>query len=118
MISRREFIAGSVALAVASSVSGKLLPETESIFVNDIHSQLNSTRVQKILKPRSLEDVQNIVRTARKDRKVLSVAGGRRAMGGQQFGTDGLLSDIKNLCRSTRIDHVQDRQEAGAANAS
>ena len=95
MISRREFIAGSVALAVASSVSGKLLPETESIFVNDIHSQLNSTRVQKILKPRSLEDVQNIVRTARKDRKVLSVAGGRHAMGGQQFGTDALLIDIR-----------------------
>src|SRR3989442_15938840 len=90
MISRREFVAGSVALAVASSVSGKLLPETESIFVNDIHSQLNSTRVQKILKPRSLEDVQNIVRTARKDRKVLSVSGWRPARGGEDLGTVAL----------------------------
>ncbi len=114
MISRREFIAGSVALAVASSVSGKLLPETESIFVNDIHSQLNSTRVQKILKPRSLEDVQNIVRTARKDRKVLSVAGGRHAMGGQQFGTDALLIDIRKLCRVIRLDREHGILEAEA----
>src|SRR5947209_8480407 len=114
MISRREFIAGSVALADASSVSGKLLPETESIFVNDIHSQLNSTRVQKILKPRSLEDVQNIVRTARKDRKVLSVAGGRHAMGGQQFGTDALLIDIRKLCRVIRLDREHGILEADA----
>src|SRR5438552_15695931 len=114
MISRREFIAGSVALAVASSVSGKLLPETASLFVNDIHSQLNSTRVQKILKPRSVEDVQNIVRTARKDRKVLSVAGGRHAMGGQQFGTDALLIDIRKLCRVIRLDREHGILEAEA----
>jgi len=114
MISRREFVAGSVALAVASSVSGKLLPETESIFVNDIHSQLNSTRVQKILKPRSLEDVQNIVRTARKDRMVLSVAGGRHAMGGQQFGTDALLIDIRKLSRVIRLDRERGILEAEA----
>jgi hypothetical protein len=40
MISRREFMAGSVALA-ASSASTRLAPEPESIWVNDIHSQLN-----------------------------------------------------------------------------
>src|SRR5229473_7521739 len=73
MISRREFMAGSVALAVASSASGRLTPEPESILVNDIHSQLNSTRVLGILQPRFLEDVQSIVRSARKDRKIISV---------------------------------------------
>src|SRR3979490_1990044 len=104
MISRREFVAGSVATLVASSASGRLAPEPESILVNDIHSQLNSTRVQGISQPRSLEDVQSIVRTARKDRKVISVAGGRHAMGGQQFGTDTLLIDTRKLSRVVNLD--------------
>jgi FAD/FMN-containing dehydrogenase len=90
MISRREFIAGSVAFAITSRASRSDGSETGSLFVNDIHSQLNFTRVQAILDPRSLDDVQTIVRTARKNRKVISVAGGRHAMGGQQFGTDTL----------------------------
>jgi FAD/FMN-containing dehydrogenase len=102
MISRREFIAGSVALLSASSASSR--PEPEPIPVNDIHSQLNSTRVLEILQPRSLEDVQRIVRTARKDRKLISVAGGRHAMGGQQFGTDTLLIDARKLSRVLNLD--------------
>src|SRR5258707_11992988 len=103
MISRRGFMAGSVALD-ASSASKRLTPEPESILVNDIHSQLNPTRVLGISQPRSLEDVQSLVRTARKDRKLISVAGGRHAMGGQQFGTDTLLLDIRKLSRVLELD--------------
>src|ERR1700674_4096600 len=104
MISRREFMAGSVAFAVASSASTGLIAEPKSILVNDIHSQLNSTRVLGISQPRSLADVQSIVRTARKGRNVISVAGGRHAMGGQQFGTDTLLIDIRKLNRVLNLD--------------
>ncbi len=104
MISRREFMAGSVALVFSSSASGRPAPEPESTLVNDIHSQLNSTRVSDVLQPRSLEDVQHIVRTARKDRKAISVAGGRHAMGGQQFGTDTLLIDSRKLSRALHLD--------------
>src|SRR5258708_23777690 len=104
MISRREFLAGSTALVVASSASRRLAPEPESILVNDVHSQLNSTRVLGISRPRSLEDVRSIIRAARKDRKVISVAGGRHAMGGQQFGTDTLLIDIRKLSRVLNLD--------------
>src|SRR5882672_8050611 len=103
MISRREFMAGSVALA-ASSASKRLAPEPESILVNDIHSQLNPTRVLGISQPRSLEEVQSIIRSARRDRKVISVAGGRHAMGGQQFGTDTLLMDMRKLSRMLQLD--------------
>jgi FAD/FMN-containing dehydrogenase len=103
MISRREFMAGSVALA-ASSASKRLAPEPESILVNDIHSQLNATRVLGISQPRSLEDVQSIVRSARKDRRVISVSGGRHAMGGQQFGTDAMLIDVRKLDRVLNLD--------------
>jgi FAD/FMN-containing dehydrogenase len=104
MLSRREFMAGAVALAAASSTPRRSAPEPESILVNDIHSQLNSTRVLGISQPRSLEDVQSLVRTARRDGKVISVAGGRHAMGGQQFGTDALLIDIRKLSRVLNLD--------------
>src|SRR6267378_2200730 len=114
MISRREFMAGSVALVIASSASSRPAPEPESILVNDIHSQLNSTRVQGISQPRSLEDVQSIVRTARKDRKVISVAGGRHAMGGQQFGTDTLLIDTRKLNRVLNLDRKRGIMEVEA----
>jgi FAD/FMN-containing dehydrogenase len=60
--------------------------------------------VLEILQPRSLEDVQSIIRSARKDRKVISVAGGRHAMGGQQFGTDTLLIDIRKVSRVLNLD--------------
>jgi FAD/FMN-containing dehydrogenase len=103
MISRREFMAGSVALA-ASRAATRLAPDPESIWVNDIHSQLNPTRVLGISQPRSLEDVQSLVRAARKDRKAISVAGGRHAMGGQQFGTDTLLIDIRKMSRVLNLD--------------
>src|SRR6266853_6143384 len=103
MISRRDFMVGSVALAISSCASARAA-EHEPILVNDIHSPLNSTRVLKILQPRSLADVQSIVRTARKDRKSISVAGGRHAMGGQQFGTDTLLVDIRKLSRVLNLD--------------
>ena len=103
MISRREFMAGSVALAT-SSASKRPAPEPESILVNDIHSQLNPTRVLGISQPRSLEDVQSIVRSARKDRRVISVSGGRHAMGGQQFGAGDMLMDVRKLDRVLNLD--------------
>jgi FAD/FMN-containing dehydrogenase len=112
MISRREFMAGSVALVVASNASRRTEPE--SILVNDIHSQLNATRVLGISQPRSLEEVQRFVRAARKDRKVISVAGARHAMGGQQFGTDTLLLDTRKLSRVVRLDHEKGILEAEA----
>jgi FAD/FMN-containing dehydrogenase len=114
MISRRQFMAGSLALAYVSKAARKPAPATESILVNDVHSQLNPTRVLRILQPRSLEEVQSIVRSARKDRKAISVAGGRHAMGGQQFGTDTLLMDIRKLSRVLRLDREKGILEAEA----
>jgi len=95
---------GSAAILVSSRALRNVAVEPESIRVNDIHSQLNSTRVLEIAQPQSLEDVQSIVRTARKDRKAISVAGGRHAMGGQQFGTNTLLIDVRKLSRTLDLD--------------
>ncbi len=101
MISRREFVAGSLAFAIASRAKK---PDPDRIVVNDVHSQLNSTHVLDVLEPRSLQEVQAIVRTAHKDGKQISVAGGRHAMGGQQFGTDTLLIDIRKMNRVLHLD--------------
>jgi len=57
-----------------------------------------------VAKPRSVADVQRIVRAARRERTVISVAGGRHAMGGQQFGTDTLLIDSRDLNRVVGLD--------------
>jgi len=103
MISRREFMASSIAFLAGSS-AGASAAEPESVLVNDVHSQLNPTRVLGVLQPRSLAEVQSIVRGARKDRKAISVAGGRHAMGGQEFGTDTLLIDIRKLNRTLNLD--------------
>jgi FAD/FMN-containing dehydrogenase len=114
MISRREFMAGSIAFLAGASADRALAAESESILVNDVHSQLNPTRVLAISQPRSMEEVQNIVLRARKDRKVISVAGGRHAMGGQQFGADTLLIDIRQLNRVLHLDRKKGILEVDA----
>src|ERR1700730_8598889 len=83
-IHRRDFLkaAGLVALppawpAMARDASGAL--------VNDIHSQLNSTHVARIVPIDSLTALQDAVRQAAGDRTAICIAGGRHAMGGQQF---------------------------------
>jgi FAD/FMN-containing dehydrogenase len=103
MISRRDFLLGSAAV-MASSRAFARLPGPDKFLVNDIHSQLNPTQVLQILRPKSFEDVQSMVRIARRDRRAISVAGGRHAMGGQQFGSDTLLIDIRTLNKIISLD--------------
>ena len=99
MLSRRQFITASTAFLVSGVVSDRLGASLESAEVNDVHSQLNPTRVLKILQPRSPEDVRDIIRTAQKGRRAISICGGRHAMGGQEFGTDTALIDVRKLNR-------------------
>jgi FAD/FMN-containing dehydrogenase len=89
----------STAFLVSGIASSKLRASPESAEVNDVHSQLNPTRVSEILQPRSPQDVREIIRTAQRNRKTISICGGRHAMGGQQFGTDTTLIDVRNLNR-------------------
>jgi FAD/FMN-containing dehydrogenase len=99
MLSRRQFMTASSAFLVSEVVSNTPGASRESAEVNDVHSQLNSTHVSEILQPRSLEDVRDIIGTARKNRKSISICGGRHAMGGQEFGTDTTLIDVRKLNR-------------------
>jgi FAD/FMN-containing dehydrogenase len=72
----------------------RLSPVTRGQTVNDIHSQLNPTRVRAVIQPDSVEALQAEVRRARAEGRAVCVAGGRHAMGGQQFGTDAVLVDM------------------------
>jgi FAD/FMN-containing dehydrogenase len=66
-----------------------------SVLVNDIHSQLNATQVSRLLEPTGLDALVEIVRNARTAGAELSICGGRHAMGGQQFGSDAWLVDVR-----------------------
>lgn len=72
--------------------------------VNDIHSQLNPTIVDRILPVDSLASIQAAIAAARREDKPVSIAGGRHAMGGQQFGSGTLLLDTSPLNRVLAFD--------------
>ena len=63
--------------------------------VNDVHSQLNATRVERIIEPRGLDAIVETVRAACASGAQLALSGGRHAMGGQQFATDAWLLDMR-----------------------
>ena len=80
------------------------MPKTTSITVNDIHSQLNETRVGRVIAPRSIAEAQRTVTGARDAGQSLSIAAGRHAMGGQQFLSGGTLLDTRHLNRIIALD--------------
>ena len=72
--------------------------------VNDIHSQLNAAHVADVLEVDSLAAVQAAIAQARDSGVPVAVAGGRHAMGGQQFCEGGLLVDTGALARVLAFD--------------
>ena len=57
-----------------------------------------------IVKPASVTDVQRAVADAHAAGKPMSIAGGRHAMGGQQFGEAAILVDTRDLNRVLAFD--------------
>ncbi|HVN45668.1 MAG TPA: FAD-binding oxidoreductase [Steroidobacteraceae bacterium] len=70
---------------------------TQRIWVNDTHSGLNRTAVSRVLEPRTVADVVCAVQRSRSEGQPLAIAGGRHAMGGQQFLSEGTLLDMRRL---------------------
>ena len=66
-------------------------------FVNDLHSKLNCTPVGCISTVRSVADIRSDLAEAKRRGLVVAVAGGRYAMGGQQFVTGGMLLDTREF---------------------
>ena len=99
MLDRRAFLK-TAALLPAACVSTK----ARGAWVNDIHSQLNRTWVSAILTPRSADELRDVLRRTRGE---ICIAGGRHAMGGQQFATDTTLLDMNGLRRVLSMDEAR-----------
>jgi FAD/FMN-containing dehydrogenase len=107
MPTRRAFLqsAGLMALASGLSCRPRRSGDTGGLVVNDVHSQLNRTRVAGIEAPDSLEALRDlVVRDHGGERKPICIAGGRHAMGGQQFASDALLVDTRSMNRVLHFD--------------
>lgn len=81
-----------------------VLRERTACVVNDIHSRLNETQVSRIVSVESVDELRQIVRTAATTGRQISIAGGRHAMGGQQFGAGTLLIDTTSMSRVLDVD--------------
>src|SRR5437868_9205510 len=111
MLTRRELIRSAALFALAPRSFADRERET---WVNDVHSQLNRTRVRELLTPRTREELAEIVRsTSRKDLPI-SVSGCRHSMGGQQFAADSICIDTRSLDRVISFDQERGLVEAEA----
>src|SRR5512132_3441562 len=111
MVTRREFIRTAALFAFAPHVFAE---REKEIWVNDIHSQLNRTRVRELLRPRTRDELAEIVRSASRKGLPISVSGCRHSMGGQQFATDSICIDTRELDRVVSFDRERGLFEAEA----
>ena len=100
MRTRREFMSSTVqvgaGLALLPYASEIADAQDAGVLVNDIHSQLNETRVAGVIAVDSEEALGRAITAARREGKAVSIAGGRHAMGGQQFATGSMLIDTRS----------------------
>jgi len=93
-----------------SAIASPSPPDTKRFsrkkpYLNDCHSQLNKTLVAALVRPRSRDELIEIVNKTRQSGKSLMPFGGRHAMGGQQFGTDVVAVDMRGLNRVIDLDY-------------
>jgi FAD/FMN-containing dehydrogenase len=93
--SRRDVLAASVMAAIWPADLAKI-PTSQEVLVNDVQTELNPTRVSRILAIRNGEDASRAIRLAGRTGRAVSICGARHASGGQQFGTDTLLLDVRS----------------------
>src|SRR5215469_8734613 len=111
MLTRREFIRTAALFALAPHA---LSEREKEIWVNDVHSQLNRTRVRELLRPHTRDELAEIVRSAMRKSLPISVSGCRHSMGGQQFATDSICIDTRELDRVVSFDRERGLLEAEA----
>ena len=110
MPTRREFLRTAALLALAPP----LLAREGEIWLNDIHSELNRTRVRELLTPRTQDELVDAIRSAARKGVPISVSGCRHSMGGQQFATDSICIDTRKLGSVINFDRERGLIEAEA----
>ena len=104
MMNRRDFMKAAGLLALWPYGCATHTSTPAGTVVNDVHSQLNPTRVDHIVRVDSLEAIRTTILKAKREGKAVSIAGGRHAMGGQQFGADTVLIDTGQCKRVLSFD--------------
>jgi FAD/FMN-containing dehydrogenase len=105
MRTRREFLTlAGASLPAVAAIGRSCKAQDSATIVNDVHSQLNATQMARVVSPASEDALRAELVTARAAGRPISVAGGRHAMGGQQFAHDGVLIDTGRMNRILRLD--------------
>jgi FAD/FMN-containing dehydrogenase len=112
MPTRRDFLRRAAAASVL--VPGAARRARAGVLVNDIHSKLNPTNVDRIVAVYSEATLAGALRAARAEGKAVCIAGGRHAMGGQQFAHDAVLLDTRSMRRILHLDGERGIVEAEA----
>jgi FAD/FMN-containing dehydrogenase len=111
---RREFLKQTGIAALWPYLQHVDGSQATSVLVNDVQTELNLTRVDRLIKVRSDEDVIAAVRLARSSKRAVSIAGGRHAAGGQQFGSGTILLDTTSAHRAVNLDSKGGKLEVEA----
>ena len=91
-------------MSIRTATAGRAASAVGRTVVNDVHSRLNRTSVQHVVPVDSVAELQRVVRRVAEQGGRISIAGGRHAMGGQQFGTGAVLLDMTSLARVVDFD--------------
>lgn len=84
------------------------------MILNDIHSRLNASVVRRVVAPRTIDVVRDAILDAEREGRALAIAGGRHAMGGQQFAAGADVVDMTELDRVLEFDPERGEVEAEA----
>lgn len=118
MPTRRQVLKATLAAGPGLAVLPRLASGTDAqsagVLVNDVHSQLNETRVAAVAAVESEAALRRAIQSARREGKAVAVAGGRHAMGGQQFASGAVLIDTRPMQRHLRLDAERGIVEADA----
>jgi hypothetical protein len=89
-LNRRDFVKGVAAVPMLSASS--ISSESSRELVNDVHTGLHPSWVDRMVRPTSIIEIQNVIHECRRQNKVLSVSGSHHAAGGQQFAEGSTLA--------------------------
>ena len=85
-LNRRDFVKGVAAVPILSASS--ISVEASRELVNDVHTGLNPTWVDRVVRPTSIIEIQNLIHECHRQNKVLSVSGSRHAAGASSSPRD------------------------------
>ena len=99
---RRDFLKAISAAPFLAAAPA--LAKSRGVLVNDTHTGLNPTWVERVERPDSVAEIQKLLKDCRKHGKQVSLSGSRHATGGQQFATKSVLFDMRGMKRMVSLD--------------